>query len=49
MVKAGNDKFTISVDKSVKNKFKKLCEENGLAPGKQIELFLMKKIKELER
>ena len=48
MVKSGNDKFTISVDRTVKEKFKQLCEEQGLAPGKQIELLLKKKIKELE-
>ena len=48
MVKAGNDKFTISVDKSVKEKFKKLCLELGLQPGKQIELMIKEKIKELE-
>lgn len=41
MVKKGNDKFTISVDKKVKNAFKKFCEEEGLKPGKQIEKFLI--------
>ncbi|MBI2112897.1 hypothetical protein HYT52_05145 [Candidatus Woesearchaeota archaeon] len=47
MVKKGNDKFTISVDKSIKDKFKFLCEEQGLQPGKQIELLLKQKIEEL--
>ena len=48
MVKAGNDKFTVSIDKRVKDSFKKLCLEHGLQPGKQIELLLKKKIEELE-
>ena len=37
MVKQGNDKFTISVSRKIKSKFKKYCEEEGLKPGKQIE------------
>ena len=41
MVKKGNDKFTISVDKKVKDTFKKFCEEEGLKPGKQIEKLLI--------
>ncbi|MBI2151248.1 hypothetical protein HYU21_00800 [Candidatus Woesearchaeota archaeon] len=48
MVKEGNDKFTISVNKGVKDRFKALCEKYGLQPGKQIELFLMEKIEELD-
>ena len=48
MVKKGNDKFTISVDKKVKDRFKGLCEKLGLQPGKQIELLLFQKIEELE-
>ena len=48
MVKEGNDKLTISIDKQIKDRFKELCEELGLAPGKQIELLLKKKIEELE-
>ena len=48
MVKEGNDKFTISVNKEVKDRFKALCDARGLQPGKQIELFLMKKIEELD-
>ena len=49
MVRKGNDKFTISVDKATKDKFKRLCETFGLQPGKQIELLLGQKIKELEK
>jgi len=48
MVKKGNDKFTISVDKATKEKFKQLCELFGLQPGKQIELLLKQKIEELD-
>lgn len=40
MVKTGNDKFTISVNKDIKKEFKKFCEEEGLKPGKQIEKFM---------
>ena len=48
MVRSGNEKFTISIDSKTKKSFKKLCEELGLQPGKQIENLLRKKIKELE-
>ena len=41
MVKKGNDKFTISVDKKVKQEFKKFCEQEGLKPGKQIEKYML--------
>ncbi|MBW2996634.1 hypothetical protein KY332_05045 [Candidatus Woesearchaeota archaeon] len=41
MVKQGNDKFTISVNKRIKEAFKKICEEEGLKPGKQIEKFML--------
>ena len=41
----GNDKLTLSVDKSIKDKYKKFCEENGLAIGKQIELFMASELK----
>ena len=39
-MKQGNDKFTISVNKKVKDMFKKYCEEEGLKPGKQIEKYM---------
>ncbi|HLC91223.1 MAG TPA: hypothetical protein VJI15_05660 [Candidatus Nanoarchaeia archaeon] len=48
MVKQGNDKFTISVDKAIKDHFKQLCEQYGLQPGKQIEILLKQKIEELD-
>ncbi|MBD3354936.1 hypothetical protein GF361_03045 [Candidatus Woesearchaeota archaeon] len=40
MVKAGNAKFTISVNKRIKEEFKKYCEKEGLKPGKQIEKYM---------
>lgn len=49
MVRQGNDKLTISIDKSIKEKFKQLCAEYGLQPGKQIELLLKEKIGKLEK
>jgi len=39
-MKRGNDKLTISVDKKIKDKYKKFCEARGLKIGKQIELFM---------
>ncbi len=44
-MKKGNDKLTLSVDKSIKDKFKKICEEEGLKISKQIELFMRKELK----
>lgn len=40
MVKKGNDKFTISVNKKIKDDFKRYCESQGLLAGKQIERFM---------
>ncbi len=40
MVKPGNDKFTISVNKKIKEEFKKYCENEGLKAGKQIEKYM---------
>jgi len=37
MVKAGNEKFTLSVNKKIKEEFKKFCEEEGLRPSKLLE------------
>lgn len=45
MLKKGNDKFTISVNKKVKDNFKRFCETNGLKPGKQIENFMLEIIR----
>jgi hypothetical protein len=48
MVKKGNDKLTISVNKKVKDAYRRLCEEKGWQIGKQIELFMKKEVKENE-
>jgi hypothetical protein len=45
MVKTGNDKFTISVDKKIKEEFKKYCDKEGLKPGKQIEKLIVELLK----
>ena len=45
-MKKGNDKLTVSVNKAIKDKYKKFCEENGLMIGKQLELFMLKELKE---
>ena len=39
-MKKGNDKFTISVSKKIKEEFKRYCEEHGLKPGKQLEKYM---------
>ena len=44
-MKKGNDKLTISVNKKIKDSFKKICDEEGLKIGKQIELFMIKELK----
>lgn len=44
-LKEGNIKLTLSINKKVLNKFKKLCEEKGLIISKQIENFMEEKIK----
>ena len=43
-MKKGNDKLTLSVNKRVKDKFKRLCEERGWRIGKQIEIFMVREL-----
>jgi hypothetical protein len=43
-MKKGNDKLTISVNEKIKNSYKKVCDEEGLKIGRQIELFMMKEL-----
>jgi hypothetical protein len=40
MVKKGNDKFTISVNRKIKDDFKRYCDKEGLQPSRQIEKFM---------
>ena len=40
MVKKGNVKLTVSVDKTISYRFKKYCEEEGLKLGKQLERYM---------
>ena len=47
-MKKGNDKFTISVSAKIKDKFKEICDKEGLKPGKMIELFMESEIKKRE-
>ena len=44
-MKKGNDKLTISVNKKIKEEYKKFCEERGLKIGKQIEIFMIERLK----
>ena len=44
-MKKGNDKLTISVDKSIKDKYKEFCEANGFIIGKKIELLMLEELK----
>tara|TARA_Y100000310_G_C20235939_1_gene602397 strand:+ start:92 stop:250 length:159 start_codon:yes stop_codon:yes gene_type:complete len=48
-MKKGNDKLTLSVDREVKDNYKKFCEENGLQIGKQIELFMDSELKKVKK
>ena len=48
-MKKGNDKLTISVNKRIKNKYKRLCDKQGLRIGKQIELFMLDELKKRKR
>jgi antitoxin component of RelBE/YafQ-DinJ toxin-antitoxin module len=43
-MKKGNDKLTVSVDKNIKESYKKLCDQKGLKIGKQIELFMREEL-----
>jgi antitoxin component of RelBE/YafQ-DinJ toxin-antitoxin module len=47
-MKKGNTKFTISVDEKTKDKFKDICDSEGLKPGKLIELYMLSEIKKRE-
>jgi hypothetical protein len=47
-MKKGNTKFTISVSESIKDKFKEICDSEGLKPGKLIELYMLSEIKKRE-
>ena len=44
-MKEGNNKLTISINQQIKDQYKKICEEEGLKIGKQIELFMGEEIK----
>ena len=44
-MRKGNDKLTISVNEKIKNSYKKLCDEEGLKIGRQIELFMAQELK----
>lgn len=48
-MKKGNDKLTISVNKSIKDKYKEFCEEEGLKIGKQIEKFMVEELKKITK
>ncbi len=44
-MKKGNDKLTVSVNKRIKDKYKAICDSEGLKVGKQLELFMIKELK----
>lgn len=48
-MKKGNTKFTISVDEKIKDKFKDICDSEGLKPGKLIELYMLSEIKKRKK
>ena len=45
MVKKGNDKLTISVNKKIKDLYKKFCDDEGFKIGKRIEKFMLEELK----
>jgi len=46
MIKKGNIKLTLSIEKKILSDFKKYCEEEGIIISKQIEKFMRSKLKE---
>jgi len=44
-MKKGNDKLTVSVNKQIKDSYKKICDKEGLKIGKQLELFMYEELK----
>lgn len=48
-MKKGNDKLTLSVDKKVKDLYKKVCDDEGLLLSKQIEKFMLDELKKRGR
>ncbi len=48
-MKKGNDKLTLSVDKKVKDLYKKVCDDEGLLLSKQIEKFMVDELKKRGR
>jgi len=40
MVKKGNKKLTLSINKNILKEFKKLCEEEGWKVSKKIEKYM---------
>jgi hypothetical protein len=41
-------KVTLSIEKSIYDKFSSICKEKGLILSKQVEFFMKKKLKEEE-
>ena len=47
-IKRGNSKLTVSINTEILNRYKQHCEKKGLITSKQIENFMLKKIKEAD-
>jgi antitoxin component of RelBE/YafQ-DinJ toxin-antitoxin module len=47
-MKKGNTKFTISVNEKIKDEFKEICDNEGLKPGKLLEIYMLSEIKKRE-
>lgn len=49
MVKKGKkEKFTLYIDKELRDKYKELCKDRGYIPSRMIELFIEKELKKME-
>jgi len=42
--KKNKDKFTIFIDKDLKDRYKEFCEEEGYIPSRMIEKFIEKEL-----
>ena len=49
VMKKGHDKLTLSINKKIKDLYKKICEEEGILLSKQIEKFMIKELKKRDK
>lgn len=47
-IKGGNVKLTLSIDKTLLDKYKKFCKEEGIIISKQVEKFIKEQLKKVD-